>query len=370
MSQSHDVNPSSIESNSKSDSNPKPFFSIGVTTYNRSELLKQTLATINKQTFSDFEVIVGNDYVQVPLCASLLGIKDQRIQFVNHSRNLGEEQNMNTLLDMGRGRYFTWLCEDDLYVPNFLEDVHSALVKYNFPPCVFTSYELIYGTHFHDVKKTTPGRAQSFSGRQFLRMYWSGKLKAMGCNGVYDKEYLRQIGGVKCLADTHRPLYSEHLLLVQSGLLEKVAYIDGPLVKYRVHEGAWGCTANDLSLYKQASKNLVRKSITVFSMPELRNDFRQNIASVLKFVVTDYLIRTSATTRLGTISYFFSLKKQFSLLEGSALYRSALVSWGWTGVKLVWWLGTKFDFSAMMSKWFARYAYALRLQYWKNRKKG
>ena len=39
-----------------------PFFSIGVTTYNRRELLKCTLDSIIKQKFSDFEVIVGNDY--------------------------------------------------------------------------------------------------------------------------------------------------------------------------------------------------------------------------------------------------------------------------------------------------------------------
>lgn len=363
----HIANSSIIESHGTRDPASTPFFSIGVTTYNRPELLKQTLATITKQTFSDFEVIVGNDYIQEPLCAELLGIRDQRIRFVNHSQNLGEEQNMNTLLDMGRGRYFTWQCEDDLYAPNFLEDVHSALVKYNFPPCVFTSYELIYGTSFHDVEKTTPGHAQSFSGRQFLRMYWSGKLKAIGCAGVYDKGYLRRIGGVECLADTHRPLYSEHLLLVRAGLLEKVAYIDEPLINYRIHEGAWGCTANDLSLYKQASENLVRKSITVFSNPELRDDFCQNIASVLKFVVTDYFAKARSKdgclSRLEVVPFFFSLKKQFGSLKRSGLYRNALVSWGWTGVRLVWLLSTKFNIKAVIYPLLFKFTYFLRLPF-------
>ena len=356
-----------IESQGTRDPASTPFFSIGVTTYNRPKLLKQTLDTIINQTFSDFEVIVGNDYIQEPLCAELLDIKDPRIQFVNHSQNLGEVRNMNALLDLARGRYFTWQTDDDLYLPNFLEEVHSALVKYNNPPCVFTSFDLIYGSSCPALPKTLSGQEQTFSGRQFLRMYWAGKLQAMGCTGVYDRDLLKHMGGVECLADTSFAVYSEHLLLVRAGLLERVAYIDEPLVKYRIHEGAWGCTANDLSLYKQAGENMVRKSIKVFSMPELQDDFLQNIASVLKFVVTDYLIRTSTPTRLGTIPYFFSLKKQFSLLEGSALYRSALVSWSWTGVKLVWWLGTKFDYSSMMSAWFARFAYALRLQFWKNR---
>ena len=116
----------------------------------------------------------------------------------------------------------------------------------------------------------------------------------MGCTGVYDKEYLKQIGGVECLTDTSTPLYSEHLLLVRAGLLEHVAHIDEPLVKYRIHEDAWGCTARDLSLYRQASHNLIRESVKVFSNSKLRGDFRQNIASFLKFVVFEYFGKARA----------------------------------------------------------------------------
>jgi glycosyltransferase involved in cell wall biosynthesis len=357
-------NLSTIESDSKGIPASTPFFSIGVTTYNRPELLKQTLASIITQTFVNFEIIVGNDYIQEPLSADLLGIRDPRIRFVNHPQNLGEALNMNTLLDLSQGRYFTWQCDDDLYAPNFLEEVHSALVKFNLPPCVFTSYEFIYGTSFPDAAKTLSGKGQLFSGRQFLRRYWSGKLKAMGCTGVYDKEYLKRVGGVECLTDTSTPLYSEHLLLVRAGLLQHVAHIDEPLVKYRIHEGAWGCTATDLSLYRQASRNLVRESITVFSDPELRDDFRQNIASVLKFVVSEYFGKTRARdgclSRHESVPFFFSLKKQFNSLEGSALYRIALVSWGWTGVRLFWWLATKFNVTAVMSPILFRFARTIR----------
>jgi glycosyltransferase involved in cell wall biosynthesis len=341
-----------------------PFFSIGVTTYNRPELLKQTLVSIITQTFENFEVIVGNDYVQKPLSASLLGIKDPRIRFVNHPKNLGEAPNMNTLLDLSRGRYFTWQCDDDLYAPDFLEEVYSALIKYNFPPCVFTSYEFIYGTSFPDLTRTISGKDQILSGRRFLRSYWSGMLKAMGCTGVYDKTYLKRIGGVECLADTTTPLYSEHLLLVQAGLLKDVVHIDEPLIKYRIHEGAWGCTTTDILLYRQVSQNLVRECITVFSDPKLRDDFSQNIASVLEFVVYEFFnknrAREGCLSRHESIPFFFSLKKQFNSLKGSELYRIALINWGWTGVKLVWWLSTKFNLKAVIFPLLSKYSYTLR----------
>ena len=253
--------------------NSTPYFSIGVTTYNRPELLKQTLSSIRAQTFADFEVIVGNDYIPESISASSLGFKDPRMRFVNHPRNLGEVQNMNALVDLSRGRYFTWLTDDDLYAPNFLEEVYSALIKFNLPACVFTSFENICGTALPAAAAAAgrvKGQTQQFSGRQFLRMYWSGRLKAMGCTAVYDTAYLKRLGGVESLSETSFALYSEHLLLIRNGLLDQVVYIDEPLVRYRIHEGSWGCSAKDLLLYKQASQNLIRASIDVFCQPQLR----------------------------------------------------------------------------------------------------
>jgi glycosyltransferase involved in cell wall biosynthesis len=344
-----------------------PFFSIGVTTYNRPEMLKQTLISISAQTFSDFEVIVGNDYVQDPLSAELLGVMDPRIRIINYPQNLGEARNMNTLLNLSQGRYFTWQCDDDLYAPNFLDEVHSALIEFNYPTCVFTAYEFIYGKTFPELAKTPSGQGKIFSGRHFLRMYWAGKLKAMGCTGVYDKKYLKQIGGVECLTDTSTPLYSEHLLLVRAGLLEHVAHIAEPLVKYRLHEGSWGCTAKDLSLFKQASHNLIRESIEVFSDSKLRGDFRQNIVSILKFIVFEYFGKARAgdgcLSRHWTVPFFFTLKKQLNSLKGSTLYRIAIISWCWTGVRLVWWLGTKFNLKAAIFPLLLNFARTLRLPF-------
>ena len=41
--------------------NEHPFFSIVVPTYNRSAILLNTLQTILKQTYNDFEIIVVDD---------------------------------------------------------------------------------------------------------------------------------------------------------------------------------------------------------------------------------------------------------------------------------------------------------------------
>ena len=326
-----------------------------MTTYNRPELLKQTLLSIKAQTFADFEVIIGNDYIPEPISASKLDVKDERMQFVNYPRNLGEVQNMNALVDLSRGQYFTWLTDDDLYAPDFLAEVYSALIKFDLPACVFTSFENICGPDFPAATARVAGQSQQYSGRQFLRMYWSGRLKAMGCTAVYDKAYLKRLGGVESLAETSFALYSEHLLLIRAGLLDQVVYIDEPLVRYRIHEGSWGCSAKDLRLYNQASQNLIHASIDVFCQPQLRDDFRQNIASVLRFAARDFFDRIrsceSCLKRLEAVPFLFSLKKHFNSLKGSTLYWKALISWACIAAQMIWWVGTKFDLKAAAAKY-------------------
>ena len=62
------------------------------------------------------------------------------------------------------------------------------------PPCVFTSYEFIYGTSVPDPGKTLLGQGTDlFRGVSFLECIGRGKLKAMGCTGVYYRDYLKRI---------------------------------------------------------------------------------------------------------------------------------------------------------------------------------
>ena len=329
-----------------------PFFSIGITTYNRPDLLKQTLDSISAQTFSDFEAIVGNDYAEEPLSAELLGITDPRIRFENYPENLGEAENMNALLARSRGRYFTWQNDDDLYAPTFLEEVYATLVKFDAPTCVFTSYELFEGAGYPEPTDVVAGTGALFSGREFLRGYFSGKLPAIGCAGVYSTAYLHQVGGIKVLGDFHRPLYTEYLYLIRAGLEKRVVHIDQPLIRYRTHEDSWGCTTADLPLYTQVGGNLLSQSIDILKMPGLRADFRANIAALLNFLVSDFFLRCRMDSRilcrLRALPHFFFLKSKLNSLKGSKLYWQALMGWGRAGMTLAWCMATKFSLKSLL----------------------
>src|SRR5436190_11907557 len=148
-----------------------PLFSIGVTTYNRVELLIETLNSIISQTFADFEVIVANDNPNRTVTAESLGLHDPRIRFVNNPTNLGELRNMNSLLELSRGRYFTWIADDDLYAPDFFQRSYEALQKFDYPRCVFTSFNLMHGDRVDDEAGIHSGETRLYNGREFLRSY-------------------------------------------------------------------------------------------------------------------------------------------------------------------------------------------------------
>jgi glycosyltransferase involved in cell wall biosynthesis len=265
----------------------QPFFSIGITTYNRHDLLKEALASILSQDFTDFEVIVGNDYQAEILNGEILGVSDPRIRFVNHPQNLREIGNMNSLLELASGRYFTWLFDDDLYEPGFLQTAYEVLAKTGFPPAFFSSYKVVAGSDIFCSKTIAYKSVQLLSGREYLHKYFTHQLKIISTCGLFETVSLRNIvGGVEELCTSAIGLYSEYLLLVRCALLGRIAYIDAPFVIFRSHSGSWTESNADLTIYFEAGENLVRRCAEVLRREGVSVDFEFDLRGVCKLHLT------------------------------------------------------------------------------------
>ena len=231
-----------------------PLFTFGITTYNRQGMLKECLDSILKQTNPDFEVIVGNDFTDEILTCEMLGISDPRVRIINHPRTLGEINNMNYLLSEAKGKYFSWLADDDLLMPQFLEAIHVALGEFSYPLCIFPSYNegTEYGLELVDINSSL----RLMSGYEFLQGYLSRSLKLIGCYGGFKTEYLKDMGGIKALGDGFSP-YADNLLAIKAGKLDRVVYIDAPLIFFRTHDQSMSYTSPDLTAYTSAQRQLL-----------------------------------------------------------------------------------------------------------------
>jgi glycosyltransferase involved in cell wall biosynthesis len=236
----------------------RPYFSIGVTTFNRKEMLVECIKSILDQSLSDFEVLIGNDYTSEKLSLQDLGIADPRVKIINHAVNLGEIENMNYLLKHSSGEYFTWLADDDAYHPHFLRIAHDVFRRDPAVDCVFTSYWSA------NVRTSTPRIdptevvAAELPIDQFLERYLTRQIAVIGCYGVFRSRFIRELGGMR-RAGTGLGPYSDNLLGIKAAALGRVAHIDQPLIFYRIHAGSLSCSSDSVEAYTSAQTDVVQE---------------------------------------------------------------------------------------------------------------
>ena len=334
----------------------RPFFTIAVPTYNRHDLLRETLQSVLSQSFGDFEIIVGNDYQAETLTVEMLGIIDPRVRIINHSVNLREVGNMNALLALARGRYFTWLFDDDLYEPEFLSTAHTFISRYDFPPALFSSFSLLRGSNTFSPKTVHVRSFQQYSGQSFLKTYFKGRAKIISTAGLFDTAALRiKTGGVEELCDSAVGVYCEYLFLVRCALLGRILFIDAPFVVMRTHNESWSQSNLHLQKFKDAGLPLIRRCAEVFRNPALVEDFKTNLSGICKLhlysfayksskhEIGEYRFGVAATAR--AISHLFdentAVKSLFSEETGGGRFS--------TEVRFLWLLG---KFSSLIIVWF------------------
>ncbi|MCL5774756.1 MAG: glycosyltransferase, partial [Patescibacteria group bacterium] len=87
--------------------------SVNSLTKNRAGLLKQALLSIERQTFSDYEVVVINDGSTDETGALLKDLKFKELKIINHEKSLGITASRQEALLASKGEYVAILDDDD-----------------------------------------------------------------------------------------------------------------------------------------------------------------------------------------------------------------------------------------------------------------
>lgn len=265
-----------------------PFITIGITTYNRKQMLLDCINSILSQSFSDFEVLIGNDYVQEPLSLRELGVVDPRVRLVNHSANLGELDNMQYLLEHSRSEYFTWMADDDAYHPSFIRVAHDAFQSNRALDVVFTNFwssDVMESIPHVDLTSVV---VEGISVGQFLERYLTRQLSLIGCYGVFRTNFIKKLGGMRKAGTGFGP-YSDNLLGIKAAGLGRVAYIDLPLIFYRIHGTSQSCYSDSIEAYTSAHLDLAQEFDAI-----AKQHFHRQAHARLKFYLLIWFIRDLA----------------------------------------------------------------------------
>jgi glycosyltransferase involved in cell wall biosynthesis len=118
------------------DDNHRPFWSVMVTSYNRTEYLEYALKSILDQGFTPDEMqieVVDDCSTQGNIEAIIREVGKGRVSFYRQPNNVGIYANWNTCIHRSRGYWVHILSDDDLVMPGFYEVYRRYIETYKCP---------------------------------------------------------------------------------------------------------------------------------------------------------------------------------------------------------------------------------------------
>ena len=97
--------------------------SIVTPAYNAQRYIAETIASVQAQTYRDWEQIVVDDRSGDSTAAAVTALArdDPRVRLIEHERNSGPARTRQTALDAARFRWIAFLDADDAWLPHKLE---------------------------------------------------------------------------------------------------------------------------------------------------------------------------------------------------------------------------------------------------------
>jgi teichuronic acid biosynthesis glycosyltransferase TuaG len=229
--------------------------SIITPSYNSEKFISETIASVQNQTYSNWEMIIVDD------CSSDKTVEiiqnfmddDSRIHFIKLNKNSGTGIARNTALKMANGRYIAFLDSDDLWQKDKLTKQLLWMQNKNMP-FSFSFYDCIDEKGLELNKRIEAPLKLSY--KQLFFCNFIGNL-----TGIYDTEYF---GKITISSNRKRQDWMVWLTILKK--IKTAEPITESLAKYRVRENSISASKTSLlqhnyAVYRQFHKYNSLKSL-------------------------------------------------------------------------------------------------------------
>ncbi|GAA0871193.1 glycosyltransferase family 2 protein [Gangjinia marincola] len=171
-----------------------PFFSVVITVYNKEDYIKETIQSVLDQTFTDFELIIVDDYSTDNSRNIIKSYQTDAITPIYNETNLGAGASRNVGVYYAKGNYIALLDGDDLYKPFFLEEIHLAISKYPNNPVFAMAAEKIKDEKIFKYSYSFPPSQDRLLTLNYFESSYQNTILTSSST-VIQKDFLLQLGG-------------------------------------------------------------------------------------------------------------------------------------------------------------------------------
>lgn len=268
--------------------------SVIVPVYNVEKYLSKCINSILKQTYKNLEILLINDGSKdnSGYICDKYAKKDSRIRVI-HKENSGLSATRNLGIELSTGKYIAFIDSDDFIREDFLEVLHSILVKTK-SDISSVSLKMVREDGYKNItsddtkNKVFDSKIHVFKGNEILKEILLRKsFKSYICTKLYKKEIFNFCKFKEGIS------YEDNLFMYEiSKYIDKVAYINDECYYYLKRKNSITATPSlknlndflDVIIYRYEDikqRNIVPESYNVFALLE-------SIISVsIKYVISN-----------------------------------------------------------------------------------
>ena len=196
-----------------------PLVSIGIPTYNRaSSYLKQALQSAVNQTYKNIEIIVSDNCSSDDTESVVKAFNDPRIRYYRQTNNIGAINNRNVCLQQSQGKYFLFLCDDDLIDEDFISTCMDAVKIHSEPGVILTGAREIDSKG--NILSAAHNTLNGCSTADFILGWFDRKVPLYLCSSLFNTAKLKQLGGLHSKTNRYDDVVAEVQLAAKYGRVD------------------------------------------------------------------------------------------------------------------------------------------------------
>jgi glycosyltransferase involved in cell wall biosynthesis len=293
-----------------------PKLNVAVLTYNRPQMLRQTLDSILAQDFPDFRVIVLDNAStdDTPQVVQSYVERDARVRHERNVKNIGMMRNWNRAFARNRSPFICVFHDDDIMLPGFLAKTVAALERY--PSAGFAVVEMQYIDQsgavigLHDFAELPKGM---MSGLNLLELAVEGRYLGMFPPTMVMRA--SALAGVGPLDSPHTKYQDDINFYNRVAAKSDVVLIPEVLVQYRVHGGSDTAAMRDgcaiAGWYGENSERIDAATLLLESDRAADPAYRRWLAKRIR----DLHLRKSAAVHMVLPSLYYDWQTRSDVLQ-------------------------------------------------------